>query len=166
MHLGINGVQIVEHRHVLVEVMEGHVPILRHHQIQANKARMGRRQLESQENLREHNLVRQPPQYLIEITHGDAASGSSLRRPAFHHVVGAGFVGFEFLVGGRSHILQSRGQQTFAHLPEVVGPFRLRCDLSRLPSVGRVHELDVLQMVLSRAIRRRRHALAHVSVKS
>ena len=158
--------QIIEHRHVLVEVMDRHVPILGHHQIQAHKARIGRCQLESQKNLREHNLVRQPPQHLIEIPHGDAASGSSLRRPAFHYVVGAGFVGFELHVGGRSHILQPRCQQAFAHPSEVAGPFHLRCDLSRLPSVGRVHELDILQMVLSRAIRCRRHALAHVTVRS
>src|SRR4029077_9714737 len=52
------------------------------------------------------------------------------------------------------------------HLSEVVGPFHLGCELSRLPSVGRVHEFDVLQMVLSRAIRRRRHALAYVSAES
>ena len=41
VHLGIDAVQIVEHGHVLGEVVDGHVPVFRHHQIEPNEMRVG-----------------------------------------------------------------------------------------------------------------------------
>ncbi len=58
VHFGIDAVQIVDHGHVLVEVVERDVPILGHHKIQADKSRISRGELEAEQNLREDNFVR------------------------------------------------------------------------------------------------------------
>src|ERR1700733_13899003 len=70
VNLGIDAVQVVDHRHVLIEIVERDVPILGHDKIEADEARVGRCELESQQNLREYDFVRQATQNLIEIAHG------------------------------------------------------------------------------------------------
>ena len=54
VYLGVNAVKILEHSHVLVEIVDRHVPVLGHHKVQANEARVGGSQLESQQDLCEH----------------------------------------------------------------------------------------------------------------
>ena len=41
VNLGIDAVQVVEHRHVLVEIVNGDVPVFGHDQVQADEARIG-----------------------------------------------------------------------------------------------------------------------------
>ena len=57
MHLGIDPVKIVEHLHVEIEVVHGNVPVLRHHEVQADKARIGLSQFETEHNLRKYLLL-------------------------------------------------------------------------------------------------------------
>ena len=65
MHLGIDAVQIVEHLHVQVEIVHGHIPVFRHDQIEADEARVGSGKFEAKQDLREDLFFGKAAQDLI-----------------------------------------------------------------------------------------------------
>src|SRR5580704_2790158 len=73
VHLGIDTVQVIQHGHVLVEIVSGNVPVFRHDEVQAHKVRVGGGKFEAEHNLGEYGFVRQSAENLIEIADGDVA---------------------------------------------------------------------------------------------
>jgi hypothetical protein len=65
VHLGIDAVQVIEHRHVLVEIVNGNVPVFGHDQVQSYKMGIGRGQFEPQHDLCEHRGLREAAQHLV-----------------------------------------------------------------------------------------------------
>ena len=154
VHLGINAVQVIEHGHVLVEVVNGNVPVLGHDQIQSHEARIGRREFEAEHDLREDGFVGQAAQHLIKIADGDVASGFGVGRTAFEFGAGAGFVFGQSFAGGGGDFFQPAGQEFFAHLGEVIlaVPAHFKPSWARRRSVGGVHELHVLHVLAGGAV--------------
>src|SRR6202034_4664259 len=58
VHLGIDAVQVIEHRHMRVEIVNGNVPVFWHDEIQAYKVRIGRCEFEAEYDLREKGGLR------------------------------------------------------------------------------------------------------------
>ena len=109
VHLGIDAVQVIEHRHVLVEIVNGNVPVFGHDEIQADEMRIGRGEFEAEDDLREDGFVRQSAQHLIKITDGDVASRFGIGRAAFQFGARAGFVFGQSLAGGGGDFFQPAG---------------------------------------------------------
>ena len=62
VNFGIDAVQVIDHRHVLVEVVDGDVPVLGHDEIQADEAGIGGGQFEAEQNLGEDDFRAQSAQ--------------------------------------------------------------------------------------------------------
>ena len=77
---------------MLVEVVDGDVPVFGHDEIQANEAGIGGGEFEAEHDLREDGFVRQAAQNLIKVADGDAASGFGVGGAAFQFGSGAGVV--------------------------------------------------------------------------
>ena len=110
VHLGIDAVQIIEHGHVLVEIVDGDVPVFGHDQVQSDKARIGRGEFEAEHDLREDRFARQSAQHLIEIADGDVASGFGVGGAAFQFGAGVGIVFRQSLAGSSGDFFQAAGQ--------------------------------------------------------
>jgi hypothetical protein len=79
VNFGIDAVQIIDHGHVLVEIVNGDVPVFGHDEIQADESRIGGSEFEAEQNLREDDFgaIRAAP---------DKDSGRSRRIRERHRV--------------------------------------------------------------------------------
>src|SRR5580765_3471385 len=99
VHLGVNFVQIVEHLHVQVEVVAWNVPVLGHHEIESDEARIGLRELKAEHDFCEHHLAREAAQDLIQVVNRDLTTGIGMPGGASENFLFAGFVAVELCAG-------------------------------------------------------------------
>ena len=122
--LGIKAVQVIEHGHVLAEIVGRDVPVFRHHEIESDEMRIGRGQFEAENDLGEYGFTGESAQYLVKVSDGDVASGFgfwrcriSLREWARAFIVRPESYSYWWL-----RFFQSARQDFFAHLGEIVVP--------------------------------------------
>ena len=147
VHLGIDAVQVVEHLHVQIEIVHGHIPVFRHHQVETNEARVGLGQLEAEQDLREDLLPGKAAQDLIQISDFDGAAGIGLGRAATQNLAHGGFVAIQFLAGGGNHFLETTARSFSRSLEKSSSQPTSGSESCRLHAVGGVHEFEVLQVV-------------------
>ena len=150
--LGIDAVQVIEHGHVLVEIVNGNIPVFGHDQVQSHKARIGGGEFEAEYDLREDGCFGQAAQHLVKVADGDVAAGFGVGRTAFQFGAGAGFVFRQSLAGRGGDFLQAAGQKLLAHFGEVVFPGQAHAELGGGASIGGVHEFDILHVFAGGAV--------------
>src|SRR5579872_689793 len=74
----IDAVQIVDHSHVLVKIVDGNVPIFGHHKIQTYEKRVRRSEFEAEQDLCEDCFMGQSAQHLVKIAYGHITSGGGV----------------------------------------------------------------------------------------
>ncbi len=152
VNFGIDAVQVINHRYVLVEVVDGDVPVLGLDKVHADEAGIGGGQFEAEQQLGEDDFRAQSTERVRKITDGDGASGSGVWGSALENFFGAGIVGGEALAGIDSDLFHAGGEEGVARLGVIGIPLDFSCEKSGATGVGGVHEFDVLQMVQAGAI--------------
>ena len=66
--------EIVEHLHVQAEIVDRHIPVLWHHKIQADHARIFGCHLKADKNLCKHHFLRQIARHLIQVARLDSTT--------------------------------------------------------------------------------------------
>src|SRR5579863_10689881 len=165
VNFGIDAVQVIEHGHVLVEIVDGNVPVFGHDQVQADEMRIGGSEFEAQQDLGEDAFAGQAAERLIEIADGNAASGFGGGGAALQFGAGAGVVLGQLFAGGGGDVFQTGIQQLLAEsrVIGVVADFRTK--LCGISAVGSVHEFHVLQMIAAGAIHHRHYGFRRVQVR-
>src|SRR5262249_40414387 len=120
--LRVNTVKIVEHLHVQIEVVDWHVPVFRHDQVQADDARVGLSQQEAGQDLGEDLLFGKATQDLVNVASLDTTSGISLRTAAFQGSVGDLLLVIQAPRSSLHRIFDPRGHQLVAKTSQVVIP--------------------------------------------
>ena len=91
--------QVIQHVHVQVEVMHRNVPVLGHHQVQADDPRIGLRQFEASQHLSKDRLAGQPAEDLIKKAYGYGAARVRILRSTLQQGMHPGYVFIELLMG-------------------------------------------------------------------
>ena len=86
VHLRIDAVQIIQHPHLQIEIVQRVEFVLRLHQIDSHHARISARNLKPRDHLRKHLLLRKRAQHLIQISKRHRASHVRLRPITAQHL--------------------------------------------------------------------------------
>ena len=100
VHFGVKAVQEADHAHLQCVIGHGNVAVFRHHEIDADDARVGGGDFETEKRLREDLLGRKSAQNLIEVAELHGAGGGWIRLVAAFGLAADGFGFIE--IGARS----------------------------------------------------------------
>src|ERR1041384_5101864 len=152
MHLGIKSMQKVQHSHVQIEIVYGHIPVFRHDQVEPDHARIFCGHLKSGKDLGKDRFFGKTPGDLVEIARLDGTARKGVRLAASQLIIYFLLGLVEELAGAGDDLRQAAGKKFFAHGSKIVTPANLYAQVRGCTAIRIEHQLHILKVPLSGAL--------------